>query len=56
MSSLNTASLNLPAEPQVGSDTNLSGPHGCAREIVFRALDELRLNPRNARTHQKRTI
>jgi hypothetical protein len=44
MKRLNTASLNLRAEPQVGSEASASVPYGCAREIVSPALDELRPN------------
>jgi hypothetical protein len=57
MPSLDTSSTrNLRAEPQVGSDVSVSIPHGCAREIVLRALGEIRPNPRNARRHHKRKI
>jgi ParB-like nuclease family protein len=55
--SLKTPStLDLRAEPQVGSEVSASIHHGCAREVVLRALDELRPNPRNARRHHKRKI
>ena len=57
MPSLNTSStLDLQAEPQVGSHVSAGIHHGCAREIVFRALEELRPNPRNPRRHPKRKI
>ena len=52
-----TSKSRRPAEVLLGSDCSLQCPSGTlGQQIVLRAPDSLRTNPRNARTHSKRQI